>query len=68
MSKLWTRTRELLARTDKSPAEICMGAKVTLSWLMTIKYGMGNRGAVKFPAVDKVERLYEFLSGKTLDV
>lgn len=68
MSRLMARTMELLASTNKTTPEICMGAKVSPAWLNTIKYGMGKRGRIRSPAVDKVERLYEYLSGKKLDV
>jgi len=67
-SKLWNRTLELLEQTDKTIPEICVGAHVNHSWLMSIKYGLGKRGHIRNPSVDKVERLYEFLSGKQLDI
>ena len=68
MSKLWDKTQKLLMETDHTIPEICVGADVTISWVQSVKYGIGRRGSVRFPSVDKVERLYEFLSGKTLEV
>lgn len=67
MSRLWTKTKELLETTDKTLPEICLGTGLTYGWLMSIKYGKGRKGPV-VPSVEKAEKLYEFLSGKQLDV
>lgn len=67
MSRLLNKTRELLQDTDKTMTEICIGTGLSYPWLQTVKYGKGKKGPV-VPSVDKVERLYEFLSGKKLDV
>nr|AYD82568.1 hypothetical protein ART_00099 [Achromobacter phage vB_Ade_ART] len=68
MSRLWNKTKELLETTDKTMAEICVGTGLTYAWLQTVKYGKGRRGGPVVPSVEKAERLYEFLSGKKLDV
>jgi hypothetical protein len=54
---------ELLSTTDKSAAQICKEANVGYPWLMALK---GENNRTKFPAVDKIERLYECLSGREL--
>lgn len=64
-SKLLDRTMVLLLTTDKSAAQICRDANVGYPWLMALK---GGHNGTKFPAVDKIERLYEYLSGKELNV
>lgn len=65
MSKLLTKTKELLKYTEKPAARICEEAQVSYPWLMALK---GNHNGTKYPAVDKIERLYECLSGKKLEV
>ncbi|UBM07985.1 GIY-YIG nuclease family protein [Cupriavidus metallidurans] len=65
MSRLLSKTIELLATTDKPLTEICREADVTYPWLTALK---GSHNGTKFPAVDKIERLYEFLSGTSLDL
>lgn len=67
MSRLWNKTKELLDSTDKTMVEICVGTGLTYAWLQTVKYGKGKKGPV-VPSVEKAEKLYEFLSGKQLDV
>lgn len=67
MSKLWAKTKELLDKSDLTLIEICQGTGLTYSWLNSVKYGKGRKGSV-VPSVDKAEKLYEFLSGKKLEV
>jgi hypothetical protein len=62
-SKLLDTTMRLLLTTEKSAAQICREADVGYPWLMALK---GGHNGTKFPAVDKIERLYECLSGKEL--
>jgi hypothetical protein len=64
-SKLLNKVMWLLDTTDKRPSEIAVGAQVGYPWLMALK---GRHGTTKYPAVDKVERLYEYLSGKKLEI
>lgn len=64
-SKLLTRTAELIqdrprTMTYRMLAEAC---GVTDRWLESIV-----AGTCKFPDVNKVEVVYEYLSGRTLDV
>lgn len=64
MSKLLARTRELLA--DKSTEDlhrIATATGLTYGWLNQVKYKPDVS-----PAVDKIEHLYEYLSGKKLEV
>lgn len=67
MSKLWVRTQELLQTTNIPMAKICVDTGLTLGWLMNVRYGRGKKPP-SIPSVDKAERLYEYLSGKQLDV
>jgi hypothetical protein len=64
-SKLLNKVMDLLDNTDKKPSEIAVGAQVGYPWLMALK---GRHGTTKFPSVDKVERLYEYLSGRKLEI
>jgi hypothetical protein len=65
MCKLLNKTKELLWTTEKSASQICREADVSYPWLMALK---GGHNGTKFPAVDKIERLYECLSGKNLEL
>jgi hypothetical protein len=65
VSRLLKKALELFNTTDKSPAEICRGADVTYPWLMALK---GNHSGTTYPSVDRIERLYEYLSGKRLEL
>lgn len=67
MSRLLEKTKELLASTDKNMAQICVDTGLTLGWLQTVKYGKGSKGPI-MPTVDKIEKLYVYLSGKQLDL
>jgi hypothetical protein len=67
MSRLWEKTQELLRTTEKSMPQICIDTGLSYGWLMSAKYGKGKRGPV-IPSVEKAEKLYEYLSGKQLEV
>lgn len=67
MSKLWLRTRELLIASPIPIAQISIDTGLSLGWLMNAKYGRGKLPPPT-PSVDKAERLYEYLSGKTLEL
>lgn len=63
MSKLLARTRELLA--DKSTTDmyrISLDTGLSFGWISQVRYKNSN------PSVDKVEKLYEYLSGHQLEV
>ncbi len=63
MSRLLTRTRELLAqKTHNEMMEIAQATSLPYSWLMAVRYKPIT------PAVDRVEKLYEYLSGNKLEV
>jgi len=69
MSKLLARTKELLElrMRDKGTNELMEIAKATelpYSWLMSMRY----RDDIRSPGVERVEQLYEYLSGQTLEV
>lgn len=64
MSKLLARTRELLAdRSAEELHEIAKATGLTYGWLNQVKYKPDIS-----PAVDKIEKLYEHLSGQKLEV
>ena len=62
-SKLLDRTRELLGeRSSNEMAKISVETGLPLSWLLSVKYKDNT------PAVDRIETLYEYLSGHVLEV
>lgn len=70
MKSLYQKTLELLdsatdpAKEDKkSLREIAEGSGLPYDWLVGIKYDR-----FKNPSVNRVERLYEYLSGKKLSI
>lgn len=64
MSKLLTRTRELLeAKSTNEMIQISVATDLPYSWLLAVRYKPAMN-----PAVDRVEKLYEYLSGHTLEV
>ncbi len=64
MSKLLARTRELLAqKTTEEMFELAKATNLPYSWLQSVRY----KPEVN-PAVDRVEKLYEYLSGNKLEV
>jgi transcriptional regulator with XRE-family HTH domain len=58
---LMKRTRKLLAEHDKTYPEIAAETGISIYWLL--KFGSGN---VRNPSVNRVEHLYEYLSGERL--
>lgn len=65
MSKLLRRTRELLIQSDERLEDIATNTGLKFSWLVAMR---GNYHPQRCPTVDKVEALYEYLSGKELGV
>jgi hypothetical protein len=63
MSTLYEQTLELLIASDLTLTEIAINADVPYDWLVSIRYDR-----VKNPSVNRVQQLYEFLSGKPLTV
>jgi len=64
-TRLMEYTRDMLFTTDLTLSQICVMADVTYPWLMAFK-SRSNR--TKYPSVDKIERLYECLVGKPLQL
>lgn len=60
-STLHTKTLALAAKFDGSQMELAEQSSVPYFWLR----GFLN-GTIKRPGVDRVQKLYEFLSGKKL--
>lgn len=58
---LLTRTRELLRTTDHSHLDIYRATGLTPFWLTGV-----STGKVRNPSVNRIQQLYEFLSGKKL--
>lgn len=65
MSKLLNKTIKLLQETDIPLNTIVRETNLTYPWLTRLR---GQYDAKASPAVDKIETLYEFLSGKQLEV
>ncbi len=63
-SKLLDRTRELLESSELTVLEIHHQSGLSLHWLNQMKYSKNKVD----PSVTKTEKLYEFLSGKSLGV
>jgi len=63
MSKLLERTRELLKeKSTDEMAQIAVAIDVPYTWIHSVRYKEG------VPAVDRIEKLYEHLSGHKLEV
>jgi len=62
-SKLKTKVLELLQDTPFTLAEIAEACDVSVPWIARLK---GPHGDTLNPSVDRMEELYEFLSGKEL--
>lgn len=62
-SKLAKAARDLLIETEQRPEVIATQTGLTVPWLMSLK---GRGGENLCPQCDRVERLYEYLSGKEL--
>jgi hypothetical protein len=63
MSTLYEQTLELLIASELTLLDISMQADLPYDWLVSIRYDR-----VKNPSVNRVQKLYEFLSGKPLTV
>lgn len=64
-SKLAAKTRELLLHSEIRSERIAADCEVTMAWLMRFRSKFGETEA---PSVDRIERLYEYLSGKVIEV
>lgn len=62
-STLLDVTKNLLKTTSKSTAEISAATGASFAWLMGLK-----AGRVRNPGVNTVVAVYEYLSGKSLEV
>lgn len=60
---LYARTLELLQASDKSLPLIYKETDIPFYWLRKF-----SSGTVPNPSVNRVQRLYEYLSGKKLEV
>lgn len=58
---LFTRTKELLANYEGTQLDIYTATRLQPTWVSAV-----STGRMKEPSVIKVQRLYEFLSGKPL--
>lgn len=63
MSTLYEQTLELLIASKLTIQDIATQADLPYDWLVSIRYDR-----VKNPSVNRVQKLYEFLSGKPLTV
>ena len=63
MSTLYEQTLELLVASELTIQDIATQADLPYDWLVSIRYDR-----VKNPSVNRVQKLYEFLSGKPLTV
>ncbi len=64
-SRLATVARALLMSTRIPIVRIAEDCELSYPWLMRYK---SHYGATEMPSVDKIERLYEYLSGKRMDL
>lgn len=65
VSRLATVTRAMLLKTTIPVVQIAAHCDLSYPWIMRYK---GKFGETEMPSVDKIERLYEYLSGKRLDI
>ena len=63
MNTLHTKTLKLLEESDLSSHEISDGSGLPYDWLIGVKYDR-----IKNPSVNRIQQLYEFLTGKQLTV
>lgn len=63
VGSLHQRTRELLKTSEKSLPVIYRESGISFFWLRKF-----SSGELKNPSVNKVQQLYEFLTGKKLTV
>lgn len=60
---LYDRTVQLLIESTQRPEKIASEVGVSQSWLIMIK-----RHGMKDPSIHKIIRLYEYLSGRKVEV
>jgi hypothetical protein len=60
---LLARVRDLLAATQKTNLDIYRDTGLQPSWLDTVR-----RGTTRNPSVNRIQHLYEYLSGKKLAI
>jgi len=63
MDTLYNKTLILLDQCDTSIQDIAEQSKLPYDWLVSVKYRR-----IQAPSVDRVQKLYEHLSGKKLPV
>lgn len=63
VGSLLQRTLELLKTTDETIPQIYVDTQLPFYWLQSLR-----EGRIKNPSVNRVQRLYEHLSGKKLEV
>lgn len=61
MSTLNARTLELLKADPRPLTQLSIESKIPYHWLSSYRYGKAAS-----PSVDRVQALYEFLTGKSL--
>lgn len=60
---LLERTRELLKAANQPLPELAKSSGLPVSWLKKLRYGK-----IEDPSVNRIQRLYEFLSGSQIKV
>ena len=63
MNTLYIKTMELLEASPLSLREIADRSELPYDWLTAIKYDR-----IKNPSVNRIQHLYEFLTGASLSV
>lgn len=63
VGSLFQRTLELLKTTDETIPQIYVDTQLPFYWLQSLR-----EGRIKNPSVNRIQRLYEHLSGKKLEV
>ena len=63
MDTLYEQTLRLLTDTNLTIQEIAKQSGLPYDWLVSVRYDR-----VKDPSVNRIQTLYEFLSGKPLNV
>ena len=58
---LFSKTRELLDKDSRTPLELHQVTGIPFYWLTSFQ-----KGKIKNPAVNRVQYLYEYLTGKKL--
>lgn len=63
MDTLYEQTLKLLIASELTILDIAERADLPYDWLVSIRYDR-----VKNPSVNRIQKLYEFLTGKPLNV